>query len=93
MDKKLNALITKYTWLFPLVILLSASIYYINWFERLFAEDEVNYYLPLYKELQISISILLLVTAFLNWALVGFWKHLHASSHELLTEKKHARRK
>lgn len=80
MGHKLNNFIIRYTWLFPLLILVSAAFYYINWFERLFVENKNAYYMPIFKELEISIGTLLLITALLNWALVGFWKHLYTGN-------------
>jgi len=35
---------------------------------------------PIDKELEIAIGIMLLITAILNWALVGFWKYLCSGS-------------
>jgi hypothetical protein len=80
MGQKLNNFIIRYTWLFPLLIMLGSTVYYINWFERLYAEDETAYHLSIFKELQISIGICILITALLNWALVGFWKHLYTGN-------------
>ena len=93
MGRRLNNFIIRYTWLFPLIILIGAVFYYLNWFERLFAEDKVTYMLPIYKELQISIGILLFTTAVLNWALIGFWKHICTTPCRPKWEKKHASRK
>ena len=92
MGQKLNNFIVRYTWLFPLVILVAAIFYYVNWFERLFAEDETAYYLPIYKELEISIGALLITTAILNWALIGFWKHLCTGNCEPKWERKNVRK-
>lgn len=81
MGHKLNNFIIRYTWLFPLLIMLGSTVYYINWFERLYAQDETAYYINIFKELQISIAILLIVTSFLNWALVGLWRQLYAGDY------------
>ena len=80
MGRRLNNFIIRYTWLFPLLILVGAGMYYFNWFERLFTEDETAYHMAIFKELQLSIGFLLLVTAALNWALIGFWRHLYAGN-------------
>ena len=80
MGHKLNSFIIRYTWLFPLLIMLGSTVYYINWFERLYAQDETAYYIDIFKELQISIGILLIVTSLLNWALVGLWRQLYAGN-------------
>lgn len=77
MRYKLNNFIIKYTWLLPLLIMLGSTVYFINWFERLYAQDETTYYLDIFKELQISIGILVIVTSLLNWALVGLWRQLY----------------
>jgi len=76
MGRRLNSFIIKYTWLLPLLVMVMAVFYYINWFERLYAEDRASFHMDIFVELQISISVLLATTALLNWALVGFWKHL-----------------
>lgn len=80
MGRKLNDFIIRYTWLSPLLIMVAAVIYYINWFERLFAENEIAPSMEIFKELEISIGILLIVTALLNWALIGLWRHLWAGN-------------
>ena len=76
MGRRINNFIIRYTWLFPLLILVAAAFYYMNWFERLFKIIDRTYYMPIFKELEISIGALLLLTSALNWALVGFWKHI-----------------
>ena len=78
MRRKLNNFILRYTWLLPLLVAISGVLYYMNWFERLFDEYELTYRMPIFKELEISIGILLLITSLLNWALVGFWRHLYS---------------
>lgn len=80
MGRKLNDFIIRYTWLSPLLIMVIAVIYYINWFERLFAENEIAPSMEIFKELEISIGILLFVTALLNWALIGLWRYLWAGN-------------
>lgn len=90
--KRTTAVIVKYTWLFPLLISLVGVFYYINWFERLFKENPQAYHTEIYTELQISICVLLLITSLLNWALVGFWRHLHTRSCNMKVEKKHDRK-
>ena len=93
MGHRLNNFIIRYTWLFPLLILVGAALYYMNWFERLFAENSINYKMPIFKELEISIGALLLVTSLLNWALVGFWRHLYSGRCEPKWETpKHVRK-
>ena len=89
--KNVTNFIVKYTWLLPLTISLVGVFYYIDWFERLFKENPTAYHNELYFELQISICTLLLVTSLLNWALVGFWRHLNTRSRSIEAERKNVR--
>ena len=57
MGRRLNNFIIRYTWLFPLLILVGAGMYYFNWFERLFTEDETAYHMAIFKELQLFESV------------------------------------
>ena len=43
---------------------------------------------PIDKELEIAIGIMLLITALLNWALVGFWKYKCCGSCEIKRRKR-----
>lgn len=92
MGHALNKFVVRYTWLLPLLVMIGATLYYINWFERLFAEDEIAYYLPIYKELQVSIVVLVITTALLNWALIGLWRQLWAGNCTPRWEKMNARK-
>lgn len=78
MGRRLNNFIIRYTWLMPLIVMVGATLYYMNWFERLFAQDETAYHLQIFKELELSIGMLLFITALLNWALIGLWRQLYA---------------
>ena len=40
------------------------------------------------KELEIAVGLMLLITAILNWALVGFWKHKCCGACEVKRRKK-----
>lgn len=80
MGSKLKVFIKRYMWSFPLVILVIGILYFINLFERL---DRICHGIinsPTFKELQLAISIMLLITAVLNWALVGYAKYIHSGS-------------
>lgn len=43
---------------------------------------------PVDKELEIAVGLMLLITAILNWALVGFWKHKCCGVCEVKRRKK-----
>ena len=43
---------------------------------------------PVDKELEIAVGLMLLITAILNWALVGFWKHKCCGACEVKRRKK-----
>lgn len=80
MRSKLKDYIIKYTWLFPLIIMLLCVLYYMNLFERLYNIGYSKINSPIFEELQISIGLLLLITTTLNWALVGYAKSINQKS-------------
>lgn len=80
MQSKLKLYIKRYTWLFPLILMFISVLYYINLFERLKDFDCLRFSMPIFKELQISVGVLLLITATLNWALVGYAKSINRES-------------
>ena len=80
MGSYIKSFIKKYMWAFPLVIVAIGIVYFINLFERL---DHICHGIinsPTFKELQLAISIMLLITAILNWALVGYAKYIHSGA-------------
>ena len=80
MHSKVSSLFKKYIWLFPLIVVTIGIIYFINLFERIYTTCTYLVTNGIFRELEIAIGIMLLITAILNWALVGFWKYTCSGS-------------
>ena len=80
MGSYLKNFVKRYTWSFPLVLMLVGILYFINLFERLDVACGRVAGLPVFKELELAVGIMLLITAVLNWALVGYAKCIHSGS-------------
>lgn len=80
MGSLLKTFVKKYTWLFPLILVLIGILYFINLFGRLDLACGRITGLPVFRELEFAIGTMLLITAILNWILVGYAKYIHSGS-------------